>query len=585
MMAAADRLSGAKTLAEVLATRASLSGDRRWLTLYEKESARESFTFGEFYERASRAAGCLSSRGVVQQDRVLIILPTSIGFFETFFGALLLGAVPVPLYPPVRLNLLGDYEENLKKLAAVTRARVLVTEELMLPIARRPVEAGGTMAVVSPEDLRKGSPAAPAAFDGSSLGLLQFTSGSTGVQKGVALTHSNLLANVRAIGSVLGLGEEDAGVSWLPLYHDMGLIGMAIAPLYWGLPLFCASPIDFLRRPSRWLRMISENRATVTAAPNFAYSLAARKVRDSEIEGIDLSSLRVALCGAEPINAQTVSGFTGRFGDYGLSPKAFLPAYGLAENTLAVSFSGLGEGARVLSVDRALLDGEGRAVKPVEGSLKRVLVSVGKPLPTVEVEILGEKGKPLPEGWRGEICVAGPSVMAGYFENPEATGKALKAGRLHTGDLGFILDGDLFICGRLKDLVIRAGRNYFAEDLESAAAVEGLRPGGVAVFSTEDSGRGVEEIVVVAETARPREGMEEEIKMTIGSATGCRPDRVILVAPHTIPKTSSGKIQRFMLKNWYEEGKLAEREGKRGNLPVASYFLAALRDFASRFTR
>ncbi|TAL18676.1 fatty acyl-AMP ligase [bacterium] len=582
MKTAAGGPAGAKTLADVLTMRANLSGDKRWLTLYEKDSARESFTFGEFYEKAARAAGSLAGRGILHGDRVLIILPTSIGFFETFFGALLLGAVPVPLYPPVRLNLLGDYEENLKKLAAVTRAKILVTEELMLPIARGPVEAGGTLILASPEELRKGPPFIPSAFDGSSLGLLQFTSGSTGVQKGVALTHSNLLANIRAVGSVLGLGEEDAGVSWLPLYHDMGLIGMAIAPLYWGLPLYCASPMDFLRRPARWLRMIFENRATVTAAPNFAYSLAARKVRDSEIEGIDLSSLRVALCGAEPINPETVRAFTGRFKDYGLSPKSFLPAYGLAENTLAVTFSGPGEGAGILGFDRALLDGEGRAVKAAEGTLARVLVSVGKPLPTVEVSIVNELGEALPEGRRGEICVKGPSVMAGYFENPEATGKALAGGRLHTGDLGFVLGGDLYICGRLKDLVIRAGRNYFAEDLEAAAAVEGLRPGGVAVFSTRETKRGVEEIVVVAETARPREGMEEEIRTSIVNATGCRPDRVVLVAPHTIPKTSSGKIQRFMLKNWYEEGKLAGREGKRGNLPFASYLLAALKDFFSR---
>jgi len=457
----------------------------------------------------------------------------------------------------------------------------VVTNPVIRPLVR-PVEgrvAGGVRFVVPGEVSHHGQ--APETEPGpDDLALLQFTSGSTGSQKGVMLTHANLLANLRAIGHGIRPRPDDVAVSWLPLYHDMGLIGLMLGSLYFGVPLVATSPIDFLRRPVRWIRMLSKHRATLTAGPNFAYSLVARKAREGDLEGVDLSRVRVALCGAEPIHPATIQIFTRRFERYGFRPEAFFPAYGLAENTLAVSFMPLGEPPRIERVDADLLEAEGRAERCHGEGKVREVVSVGLPLPTVEVAVVDEAGTPLPEGHRGEVVVRGPSVMAGYFRNPEATAETLRDGWLHTGDLGFFLDGHLYVSGRRKDLVIKAGRNYFAEDLEAAAAqVEGVRPGGVCAFSVDRADRGTEEVILVAEVRDGGAGgLEDAIRRRVSEATGCRPDRVVLVPARTLPKTSSGKIQRFRARAWYLDGSLERRAGERTTTGLVTYARAWLRE-------
>jgi len=324
------------------------------------------------------------------------------------------------------------------------------------------------------------------------------------------------------------------------------------------------SPIDFLRRPVRWLRMVSEHGGTVSAGPNFAYSLVARKAKAEDVKGIDLSTWRVALCGAEPIHPSTVTRFTERFAEQGFNPGAFFPAYGLAENSLAVTFSELDTEPVMTSLDQEQLDSEGLAVPLAEADGGKLYVSVGYPVPSAEVGIMDEKGTLLGDGVRGEVVVKGPSVMAGYYANKEATARTMAHGWLHTGDLGFRLDGRYYICGRRKDMVIKAGRNYFAEDIEAAAAqIAGVRPGGLCVFAVEDAQRGTEEVVLVAEAVERRDGLEDEIRVAVSESTGCRPDKVVLVAPRTLPKTSSGKIQRFKARSWYLDGSLEGREGER----------------------
>ncbi len=509
-----------------------------------------------------RWAGALASAGVAPGDRVVMIMPTEKAFYEAYWGILLAGAAPVPAYPPVKMSRLEEYRETLGRQIANCKASAMVTNEKVMPLVRPAAPRG--MAVLTESALESAKPLSGVTVPPESLGLLQYTSGSTGSQKGVMLTHGNLLANLRAIGAGAGLGPGDVAVSWLPLYHDMGLIGLMMGSFYFGLPPIATSPIDFLRRPSRWLKMMTVHGGTVTAGPNFAYSLVARKTREEELQGVDLSLLRVALCGAEPIHPSTVEKFTERLKPYGFRPQAFFPAYGLAENTLAVTFSDLGAIPVMTGIDPVLLETEDRAVKKSPEDGGRLIVAVGRPIPTVAVAVMDERGRELPDGVRGEIAVAGPSVMAGYYDNSEATEKTLRGGYMYTGDLGFRLDGLFYVSGRKKDMVIKAGRNYFAEDIEAAAAtVPGVRPGGLCVFSVDDAVRGTEEVVLVAETAERRAGLEEEIKVAVTEATGMKPDKVVLVEPRTVPKTSSGKIQRFMARNWYLDGTLGTRQGER----------------------
>lgn len=586
MTSLGDPLAGETTLLGALEARVGRSGAQPWLTLYARDRVACTLSYRELWDGAGRWAAHLAGRGVRAGDRVLLVLPTERAFYEAYWGILRAGAVPVPAYPPVRLGRVEEYLQGLGGLVRNSDARALLTSEAVRPLLR-PVQkwggAGRGLAFVVPGDVTGtgGAPAPAAAVAPGDLALLQYTSGSTGSQKGVMLTHANLLANLRAIGEGVRLGPDDVAVSWLPLYHDMGLIGLLLGSLYWGIPLVALSPIDFLRRPVRWLRALSEHRGTVSAGPNFAYSLCARKIRDEELEGLDLSPWRVALCGAEPIHPATVEGFTRRFAPRGFRPEAFFPAYGLAENTLAVSFADLGQPPHLEHVDARLLETEGRAVPRPPGPAARTLVSVGRPLETIEVGIVDEAGAALPEGTRGEVVMRGPSVMAGYYGNPEATEEILAGGWLHTGDLGFFVDGRLYICGRMKDMVIKAGRNYFAEDLEAAAAaVPGVRPGGLAVFAVENPARGTEEVVLVAEVREdaPRKGLAETLRGRVSEATGCRPDRIVLVAPHTLAKTSSGKIQRFKVRQWYLDGSLASRGWERRTTGLWTYAKAWMRD-------
>ncbi|PLX45191.1 MAG: hypothetical protein C0609_03800 [Deltaproteobacteria bacterium] len=549
----ADRYPSAVSLNEVLEARAKEDSKKLWLTLYYRDKVYRTLTYGELYEGALGWAGEFMSRGISPGGRVLVILPTGVPFYESYLGVLLAGGIPVPLYPPIRMDRLGDYRRNLTHIVENSGARFIVTDRKIRPFLGFAPEA---VTAIVPSEVGKEAPGELPSVSGDHIALIQYTSGSTGAQKGAVITHENLLANIRAIGKALDVREDDVAVSWLPLYHDMGLIGNMLGALYWGVELVALSPIDFLRRPSRWLRMISNSGGTISAAPNFAYSLVSRKLRESEIAGLDLSRWRVALCGAEPISAETVSHFTEKYAPFGFDSGAFFPAYGLAENTLAVTFSTLGKPPVMAEVDLEKLYLEGVVVEPAEGRKSRKIVSVGKPLDSVTVTIVGRDGVALPSGHQGEVVVKGPSVMRGYWKNEEETGRALKEDGLHTGDLGFTLDGDYFICGRIKDLLIKGGRNYFAEDIEDAASqVDGVRQGGIAAFSVYGEG-GDEEIVVIVEAVSHREELAAEVSKMVSEITGLRPDRVEVTSPKSIPKTSSGKLQRYKARQWYLEGRL-----------------------------
>ena len=560
------------TLAEVLVVRGEESSATRWLTLLDPSGNEHHLSYGELLEGSRKVSFALKQAGVEKKQTVVLILPTSTDFLFTFFGVILTGAIPVPLYPPVRMHEMDQYANQLLAILKDCEARRIITSGALHTLVRWMVKpAPPVLSVLNPQQLLSADSHRTEfpVLTSQDTAMVQYTSGSTGAPKGVELTHDHVLSNIRAVAKVLDYRKEDVGVSWLPLYHDMGLIGAILSTLHFAIPLVLFSPIDFIQSPKRWLLAIHKYRGTLSAAPNFAYSLCSRKIKDHELVGLDLSSWRVAINGAESIHPETLHEFSERFGPYGFSRRAFLPAYGLAESALAVTFSMPDQEPRIRSYDRKIFELEGRAVPAPAASLDSSTVqcvSVGRPVPDHRVRIVDQAGLELPERTVGEVTVQGPSVMKGYYQKPQATADALKDGWLYTGDLGFVDSGELYITGRSKDLIIKGGKNYYPQDIEaSAGSVEGVRPGCVSAFGVPNPRQGTEEIVLVAETRvrspRQRNQIRKEILKKVHRDLGCSPDRVLLVSPGTVAKTSSGKIQRSLCRQRYLTGDLHRSKG------------------------
>ena len=477
------------------------------VTFLDAEESERALTFREMHERARRAAGTLLAKGIRPGDRVAIVLPTCPEFMDAFFGALYAGAIPVPLYPPVRLGRLEEFHARTARMLAITGARLVVSD------ARISRLLGLSLEEARPElGLHTGlSGGEPRFAPGSpeDLALIQFSSGTTVDPKPVALTHRNVLTNVAAIDTFLPRTGSEAGVSWLPLYHDMGLIGCLLLAVVHPGPLTLLGPEVFLARPALWLRAISRKRANLSVAPNFAYGLCARRIRDEELEGVDLSSWRFALNGAEPVAPAVLRRFADRFARWGFDARALMPVYGLSEASLAVTFTPPGRGPRTL----------------VRGG--RELASVGAPIPGVDLAVDG-----------GRVLVRGPSVMERYFG---AESSMLREGWLDTGDLGFIEGGELFVSGRAKELVILRGANHAPQEFEDALdGLAGVRAGcAVAVGVPGEEG---EELALLVEHTAPLE--VESVRARVVERTGIRPHAVHLLAPGTLPRTSSGKLRR-----------------------------------------
>jgi acyl-CoA synthetase (AMP-forming)/AMP-acid ligase II len=388
------------------------------------------------------------------------------------------------------------------------------------------------------------------------LGLVQFSSGSTVEPKPVALSHRALAAQIDALVAATSPGPDDVLVSWLPLYHDMGLLGGLLAAMSYPGPLVLVPPEHFLARPALWLRAIARHRGTLSAAPSFAYAYAADRVRDEDLQGLSLASWRLALDGAEPVSAEAMRRFAARFRPFGLDPAALLPVYGLSEAALAVTFAPRGGPLEGRRVDAARLARDGLVVPG-----GREVVSVGAPLPGVEVAVRGERGEDLPEGRLGRIHVRGPSLMEGYLGNPDATARALAGGWLDTGDLGFVLGGQLHVHGRAKDVVVVRGANHAPEEFEAAlSGVPGLRPGCAVAVGTSTGGGG-EGVVLLAERphgdGEPDAALAERVRRAVLERTGIEPGAVRILAAGTLPRTSSGKLRRGEALRRLEAGTLA----------------------------
>ncbi|MEV6099919.1 AMP-binding protein [Nocardia sp. NPDC051981] len=553
----------ASTVVEALALHAHATPDRLHIRILDESGRPEDLTYGALYREAAAVAAGLLARDIAPGDRVALMLPTSRAYFVTFAGVMLAAAVPVPLYPPSRPSQLADHLRRHIGILSNAGATLLVTvpEAIALgQLLRSSVD--GLREVVVPDDLDASSTGdlpRPRSLD---LALVQYTSGSTGEPKGVALTHENLVADIRAMGRAAGVSAADTFVSWLPLYHDMGLIGAWLSPLYFGIPLVVMGPQVFLARPARWLRAIHTNRGTISAGPNFAYELCLTRIDDSELEGIDLGSWRLAYNGSEPVSPATIQRFGLRFTRFGLRPTAMTPVYGLAETSVGLTFPPLERTPLIDRIDREEFLRSGRAV-PAEPDAPQALsfVACGRPLPGHEVRIVDRAGIELADRCEGRIEFRGPSATAGYFNNPDATRSLFRGDWLDSGDLGYLAGGDLYVTGRVKDVIIRAGRNLHPAELEEAVGdLEGVRKGCVAVFSAPDRHGGSERLVVMAEVRTPGDQATASLRSQIISKTvdllGAAPDDVVLAPPHTVPKTSSGKIRRAASREKYEQGKI-----------------------------
>ena len=585
------------------ALRKNAQHTEKGITFVRSDGREQAFSYRQVWEHAHRRAWFLREHGIGKGDRIVLALPEPDDFVLTFFGALVAGAVPVPLYPPQTLARLDAYLVNLSRIVEVSEAKLLVTgnrpfsTENGVPEAARALFA---LPSVRAEEIAE-APQVGAEIDvrvaADDLAFLQFTSGSTSSPKGVMVTHGNLEANARAImfDGLRADPDRDKGVSWLPLYHDMGLIGFVIAPLFAEVPVVLLPPTTFVRRPSSWLEAINRHRGTITFAPNFAYALAVQSTSQRQMEGWDLSCLRALGCGAEPIDAATVRAFMDKFQPAGLKATAILPSYGLAEATLAVAFADLDEPLITDTVDpQALL--RGRATKAPSGNAVEI-VSCGRPFPGHRIEIVNEAGHALGERIIGEIVVEGPSVTTGYFGDASATRTTFRSGRLYTGDLGYFADGRLYVCGRSKDLIILRGRNYFPQDIEKIISeVDGVRPSQVAVFTrprTRQNGdiaaangppaasvsangasggaampsataagidvpSGDEHLVAVAEIDKSEHAaVRRAIVAAVHQQMGLRVDEVHFLRRGSLPKTSSGKVRRRETRARLEAGTLA----------------------------
>ena len=562
----------AQTLCAVLDWHAEHHGDRVHLTLEESDAQSSTMTYRTLAEQARRAASGLRELDVAAGDRVAIMLPTSEAFFVAFFGALYSGAVPVPIYPPARAS---QIEEHLKRQAAIldnAGAKVLIAPPALHAAAALLRSLVGSLGVVTSLAELPDVPesALPRIEQPQDTALLQYTSGSTGAPKGVVLSHANLLANIRAMGAAMAASASDVFVSWLPLYHDMGLIGAWLGSLYYGAPLVIMPPQGFLARPERWLWAIHRHRGTLSAAPNFAFELCLRNVADDAIEGLDLSSLRLVANGSEPVSAATLRRFLDRFGRYGFRAEAMAPAYGLAENAVGLTLPPPGRAPVIDRISRRALSEQGIAEPAAEEAAAIELVSCGQPLPGHEIRVVDDASRELADRHEGRLQFRGPSATQGYFNNPAKTRELFCGDWLETGDLAYIAGGDLFITGRTKDIIIRAGRHIYPSEIEEAVGqVDGVQRGGAAAFGSHDPQSGTERLVVLAETSMPPE-QHANLRQRIAAATigilEAPPEDIVLVMPRTVPKTASGKLRRAGARQLYESGELGRRRSLRQQL-------------------
>lgn len=510
-------------------------------------------------QRAVTVARRLLSMNLKKGDRVALIAETSVGFVEAFFACQYAGLVAVPLAIPMGVGQSASYIDKLQGLLKSCQPAAIISSDEWLPLVKPVHSEAAHIRILTHTDINELPEKdvqlkAPLPDD---IAYLQYTSGSTRFPRGVIITQRSAMANLQAISRYgIKLQAGDRCVSWLPFYHDMGLVGFLLTPVATQLSVDYLRTQDFAMRPMQWLKLISKNRGTVSVAPPFGYEICLRRCSDKEIADLDLSSWRVAGVGAEPISGELLQRFAECFSKINFDSKALMPCYGLAENTLAVSFFDNVAARMVDTVDRDILEYQGKAVEPTRNTRARVtFVNCGRALPEHRVEIRNESGKILADREIGHIWISGPSLMSGYFRDNASRSKIESLGRMDTGDLGYLLDGELYVTGRKKDLIIIRGRNIWPQDIEYVAeSVPEVRTGDAIAFVTsnerDEAGKIILQIQCRVNSEERRDQIIHMLTSRIQSEFGVTVE-VKLLPPHSIPRTSSGKPARAEAKKRY----------------------------------
>ncbi len=515
-------------------------------------------------ERALALAGRLHTAGLRRGDRLAILAETTPDFMSAFFACQYAGILPCPVSLPVQMGGRDSYVEKVAGMLRAAAARGLLASEDYLAMLRPAAVRAGTPLVLSHEALRALPEAmdAIAPFRPDEAAYIQYSSGSTSAPKGILISQRAIMANTTGIlRHGLKVRADDRAFSWLPLYHDMGLVGFFLTPMMGQVSVDYMPTFDFVKRPGLWLKLMSEAGSSICFAPSFGYDLAARRV-NGKAARLDLSRWRIAGIGGDMVRADVLEAFARALAPAGFDAKAFLPSYGMAEMSLAISFSELDAPVRLDTIDRALAERSGMA-RPVDPSTRgaRTFVSCGRVLPGHELKVADEKGNALPERHIGRVLVKGPSMMSGYYGRPEETARVIdEDGYLDTGDLGYLLDGEIYITGRSKDMILHNGRNIWPQDIEWVVErkVEAMRSGDVAAFGVEDEDGG-ERVVVLVQCRLRKPSAQEELRRQVARAVhealGVECE-VVLVAPRSLPQTSSGKLSRRRARALYLAGEL-----------------------------
>ncbi len=529
----------------------------RGLTFLESNTY---LSFAELDRSTMRLAARWAGLGLTKGERVLVIATDEREFALALLSAMRAGVVPVPMFPPFAFGSRESYAEGLRRVAKAADVSLCLANG---SAAAEVNAAGLSCRHATLADVEAAPPGSVPVIAPEDPALIQFTSGSTGDPKGAVVSNRALIAHARSLTEALAMdGAVDRAVSWLPLYHDMGLTGKLLSAVLCQIPVWYMSPLRFIKDPIGYLRVMSEVQGTMSFAPCFAYGLLARRGGLGIPADIDLSAWRVAGCGAEPVRVDVLRGFAAVYASAGFSASALVPCYGMAEATLAVCTTVPGRGMGVVRAEPAAL-GAGRVVV-TDAAEGRELVSSGRPLPTVDIEIKDESGRRLPDGMIGEITVAADFLADGYFRNEEETGRTWRDGRLHTGDTGFLRDGELYVTGRIKDLIIVNGRNHQPQDIERIAeGVEGVRWGNVIALPMRRGDSEGVRIVLEAAGNPPAPGLCAQVAAVVQREAGVPVGDVVLVRKGTLAKTSSGKPRRQHTAAMFETGRLARVDGQR----------------------
>ncbi len=556
-----QQIAAYRTVAEAFSRVGELN-PKAGLTFQDMKGVETTYTYPKVVELTSTRAAALQALGLKKGDRMALIIAEPEQFVLTFLAAVRVGILPVPLYPPLSLGGLDAYAERTARILTSSGSKILVASESLQNILWSLVDQVPSLQkVVRAEELANGTgtPVFPEILP-DDLCFLQYTSGSTSEPKGVMVTQQNLLTNVADIMIGLGVDGErgDHATSWLPLYHDMGLIGFVIAPVIHGVSICYIPTVRFIKRPSCWWETMNRHRSKFTFGPNFAYALAAKRTKPEVLASWDLSCATVLGCGAEPIHPETMREFEQIMSQAKLPASALLPAYGMAEATLAIAFKPLNTTWKTRLMDAAKFQGEGVVAPAGDGPVLEQ-VSCGPAFKSFDLRIRSESGAWLGEGVEGEICIKGKSVTPGYYQNPEATAAAFVDGFLKTGDLGVLIDGEVHVTGRLKDLIILNGRNLHPQAVEwVVAGVEGVRKGNVVAFSRP--GAHSEELVLAIETkSQDLPKLVADVRHLVQKELGLVIADIVCMNAGTLPKTSSGKLQRRKTRQQYLEGTLGNQ--------------------------